>query len=83
MLGVVGLDVSLLFWKGGGYNTVSGTSMASPHVAGGAALWRATHTGGPAAVKTALLGVGTPDWIWDNGEDKDGIKEPLLNVSTF
>ena len=25
-------------WKGGGYNTISGFSMASPHVAGTAAL---------------------------------------------
>jgi subtilisin family serine protease len=69
-------------WNDGGYNTISGTSMASPHVAGAAALYVSTQPGAtPAQVKEALLTAGSNDW--NNVDDPDGIKEPLLDVSSF
>ncbi|HKG66626.1 MAG TPA: S8 family peptidase [Solirubrobacteraceae bacterium] len=69
-------------WKGGGYNTISGTSMASPHVAGAAALYKAGSPGAsPAQVKSALQSAGTLDW--NDVDDPDPIKERLLNVDAF
>lgn len=69
---------------GGSTTVLSGTSMASPHVAGGAALYAATHPGAtPDGIKTALQSVGTVDWTWSSLEDPDGIQEKLLNVSTL
>ena len=51
-------------WLSGGTNTISGTSMATPHVTGAAALYLATHPAAtPSAVSAAILGAATKNRI--------------------
>ena len=66
-------------WPGGGYDTISGTSMASPHVAGTVGLLASSDaTALPAELESRLVTAGNTEWTDDSG---DGITEPLLDVS--
>jgi subtilisin len=67
---------------GGGVATDSGTSMASAHVAGAAALGKSQRPSAmPGQVKLGLQKAGNLNW--NNAEDPDGIKETLVNVDAL
>jgi hypothetical protein len=68
--------------RGGGYGYSSGTSMATPAVAGGAALYLSSRPGArPAQVRLALIEAGSHDWA--TGSDRDSVHEPILDVASF
>ena len=69
------------------YGRMTGTSMATPHVSGGAALFYLTEMnaghGRPTTreVRAALRHAGSSNW--KTGSDPDSTHEPLLDVSSF
>ena len=89
-----GVDIDSA-WLSGGTNTISGTSMASPHVAGAAALILGEDpTATPAEVTTEILtnatpgvvideGVGSPNLLLFIGEDvSEDIRVQYMTFST-
>lgn len=58
-------------WLNGGTNTISGTSMATPHVAGAAARYLSTNPSAtPAAVRNFLVGQATANAITLNNKKR-------------
>ncbi|MGW1765509.1 S8 family peptidase [Streptomyces sp. NPDC002073] len=76
-----GSDItSAAWWDDDSSTTLSGTSMAAPHVAGAAALYLATHrTASPATVAAAVKANATTDGVWDRGANSPN---RLLYVGT-
>lgn len=67
--------------NGVNYGAVSGTSMASPHVAGIAAQVKQANPGwGPALVRTALINTATPMRDGNGNPDSHGTHNPSIHA---
>jgi subtilisin len=77
-------------WNDGRYNTISGTSMAAPYIAGAAALYKSFNPDASVSdVRNALLSAASTPIIQCAGDghgyftgaaDIDGVEEPLLYI---
>jgi subtilisin len=80
-----GVCILSTWHSGSGYNTISGTSMSGPHVAGAAALYLGLIPGrSPSEVRAALVGAanGGYAYTWTStNATVPGLKPPLLDLS--
>lgn len=81
-LGAPGVSI-FSTWKGGAYNTISGTSMATPHVSGAAVLYIASHPGSLwTQVRDALKAAG--ELLNAGHTDPSGLhSEPVLQAGSL